>query len=257
MFQNFLAKSKEAFSKKKIPLSQLIGYIGKIPMLGKQMVREAAKRSSQRHKCSGCGLIVEVCVVHIIEDPVALLSDDGRQRLFVEEQSPISSTPPPSTTPTTGTSSPVLDEDAAKAMEAAIAAELEACESKPQTATDDDGLSPLTETTMTERTTSVQGHDEHQQQQQPPPSADANDQGGPRSPQVDAGASIAPNRFACTVCNARLGVHCFPGDATNGNKAELMAKLFALFDAMPELIALKLPPSKVKTIVESDIFWVD
>ncbi|CUG05609.1 Hypothetical protein, putative [Bodo saltans] len=263
MFSNFIAKTKESFSKKKIPLAQLIGMVGKIPGVGKTMVREAAKRSSQRHKCSQCGFVTEVIVSNIIEDPQALLSEEGKQRLFkVEEDAPV-------VTPRTATTPPPeepLDDEAVKALEATVASELEACDdstvavattattidvndasvtttevllgdttvSTTLTVTEEessnvDGVSPLTATTATETA----------------------------SPTTSVVAAATANPFACTKCQGRLGVHCFPGDATNGNKKELMAKLFALFDAMPELIALKLPPSKVKSIQEEDIFWVD
>ena len=249
MFQNFIAKSKEAFSKKKIPLSQLIGYISKIPMLGKQMVREAAKRSGQRHKCSGCGKVVEVCVAHIIDDPVALLSDIGRERLQPQRQeatngavvataSPIPVSPgarseSPSSIGGNGGEAKLLE-----AEEIAILADLAACDDRsPASASPQPDAIGEETTTITATTTTA--------------NADV------ASPQQDAGARFAPNHFDCAACGGRLGVHCYPGDATNGSKQELMEKLFALFDAMPEVIGLKIPPAKVKTIVQEDIFWVD
>lgn len=200
-------------------------------MLGKQMVREAAKRSSQRHKCSQCGGIAEVCVAHIIDDPRALLSQAGRERLFDDADGPSQGlqTPPPVDEDKAASCS-ASDEEMSKRIEDAITAEMEACEDRAEP------QAPLPASSEE--------------------AGEARNEVSKSSTPPIVEAVISP--FTCTICKeGRLGVHCFPGDATNGNKRELMDKLFALFDAMPELIALKLPPSKVKTITEEDIFWVD
>jgi hypothetical protein len=248
MFSNFIAKTKESFSKKKIPLAQLIGMVGKIPGVGKAMVREAAKRSSQRHKCSQCGVITEVIVSHIIEDPQALLSDDGKQRLF-KEDAPAAETAPTDSTEQADKEE-LMDDEAVKALEHTIKSELDSCDDRTRTNNEgSDGTDLLTLAQADESATTAATDTTAEVR-------DSSLASDTTCSTATTGATTA-NPFACTQCEGRLGVHCFPGDATNGNKKELMAKLFALFDAMPELIALKLPPSKVKSIQEEDIFWVD
>jgi hypothetical protein len=244
MFSNFIAKTKESFSKKKIPLAQLIGMVGKIPGVGKAMVREAAKRSSQRHKCSRCGVITEVIVSHIIEDPQALLSDDGKRRLFKEDDVAPAEVIAPATTELVDEEEP-MDDEAVKALERTMTSELDACDDRTITNNEGSDATDFSAVTST-----------HAQIDETATTTTTDTTAEARVTNT-TGSTATVNPFACAQCQGRLGVHCFPGDATNGNKKELMAKLFALFDAMPELIALKLPPSKVKSIQEEDIFWVD
>jgi hypothetical protein len=68
-------------------LSDIISMMSKIPFVGKRLVLETAKRSSQRCKCAICGQTDEVRISDIIEQPLGLLSDHGRDRLELQAAS--------------------------------------------------------------------------------------------------------------------------------------------------------------------------
>ena len=222
---------KEIFG---ISIDQIIATLSKVPFIGKRLVHAAIDRSSQSAKCDNCDNVAQLSVADIVKHPLTILSQMGFKR---HARVVIASVPEHLNNHENSSSSPAAQsssladqksEAEIKAAEALLAKEL-----------------ALNTNQQHHYTTEVHN-----------PSSPALQ--GALASSVSKTTNKIVTAFHCDQCQkGRLGIHCFKGDATDGNKQQLVDRIKNILQAMPDVVEATINAENVKAFTLEDVFWVD
>ncbi len=214
-----------------ISIDQIIATLSKVPFMGKALVNAALNRSSQSAKCDKCDNVAQVSIADIVQSPLTILSQIGfkkHARVFTPGGQPIVLTDPASSTSTSSLAANSTTAEDIKSAQVLLAQENQLPQNNPNNAH-----------------YTVEKHNPSSPAVKGAVSSDL------KKPIVTAFHCDRPN------CNGRLGIHCFKGDATDGDKQKLVDRIKSILTAMPDVVEASINAEKVKDFTLDDVFWVD